>query len=314
MKSGTNQKRRKNGRAKAQHAGRVNDLKQGDMPQSPTRRWVLEYAAGLLAQQGIEEAKLDARCLLQFVSGLTRAELLFDGGKELSSELAERFFVLVRKRAAHIPLQYLTGEQEFMGLAFKVTPEVLIPRQDTERLVEAVLPHCAGKRVLDVCTGSGCIAVSIAKLGNAAYVAGCDISEGALAIARENADVLGAKVDFFRSDLFSGVTERFDVLVSNPPYIKSSEIDALMPEVRCHEPRLALDGREDGLHFYREIITGAKEHLMPGGRLFFEIGCDQAEDVGKLLEQHGFAQVKVLRDYAGLDRVVSAVDEIFPIA
>ncbi|MDE7300163.1 MAG: peptide chain release factor N(5)-glutamine methyltransferase, partial [Lachnospiraceae bacterium] len=205
----------------------------------------------------------------------------------------------------HIPLQYLTGSQEFMGMEFQVTRDVLIPRQDTERLVEEVLRCCSGKRVLDVCTGSGCIIISLAKLAKLKEAAGCDLSEKALAVAGANAGKLGAQVRFFQSDMFSCVDGRYDIIVSNPPYIRSEDIDGLMPEVRCHEPRMALDGGEDGLSFYRLIAGQAGQFLVPDGRLYLEIGCDQAEAVSELLRQRGFRELMVVKDYAGLDRVVT---------
>ena len=192
-----------------------------------------------------------------------------------------------------------------MGLDFHVNEHVLIPRQDTECLVEQVLPYVDGKRVLDVCTGSGCIAIAIAKLGKPFIVHGVDISEEALAVARQNADRLAEKqAVFIQSDLFEKVEGSFDLVVSNPPYIRSQEIAGLMPEVREHEPHLALAGKDDGLHFYREIIKGAMLHLKRGGQLFFEIGYDQGEAVQALLAANGYTEIAVVKDYAGLDRVV----------
>lgn len=271
-----------------------------------TRREALRAATETLTKAGIEQAQLDAALMLFHVTGLTRQELLFDGDLPLAAECEQRYFYLILERAKHIPLQYLTGEQEFMGLTFQVSPAVLIPRQDTECLVEEVLRVCAGKRVLDLCTGSGCIAISVAKLGAPAYVQATDLSEGALAVAKENALELHADVEFYRGNLYEAVRGRFDIIVSNPPYIASAEIESLMPEVRVHEPRMALDGKEDGLSFYRRIITGAGEYLVPGGRIFFEIGFDQAMAVSELLHENGFQDIHVKKDYAGLDRVVFA--------
>lgn len=271
-----------------------------------TRREALRAATETLTKAGIEQAQLDAALMLFHVTGLTRQELLFDGDLPLAAECEQRYFYLILERAKHIPLQYLTGEQEFMGLTFQVSPAVLIPRQDTECLAEEVLRVCAGKRVLDLCTGSGCIAISVAKLGAPAYVQATDLSEGALAVAKENALELHADVEFYRGNLYEAVRGRFDIIVSNPPYIASAEIESLMPEVRVHEPRMALDGKEDGLSFYRRIITGAGEYLVPGGRIFFEIGFDQAMAVSELLHENGFQDIHVKKDYAGLDRVVFA--------
>lgn len=269
-----------------------------------TREEALKMARERLENAGIPEAELDARYLLMAAAGLSRTELFFGGGEELPQDVCRKYEADVKKRAAHVPLQYITGTQEFMGLSFQVSPAVLIPRQDTERLVETALPYCAGKNVLDLCTGSGCIILSLARLGALRSAVGCDLSAEALEVAEKNAAALGVKASFVQSDLFEELTEAYDVIVSNPPYIRTEEIRGLMPEVRDHEPRMALDGAADGLYFYREITAKAGEHLTPGGMLFFEIGCDQAEAVVSLMEQHGFREVAVCRDYAGLDRVV----------
>ena len=171
----------------------------------------------------------------------------------------EAFSAVIEKRVTRIPLQYLTGEQEFMGLPFRVSPAVLIPRQDTEHLVEEALACCEGKRVLDMCTGSGCIAISIAKLGKPASVTGADISPEALAVAKDNAKRLEAEVTWVQSDMFAGIAEEYDVIVSNPPYIPPEQIAGLEPEVKDYEPRIALYGGEDGLEYYRVLVTeGAK--------------------------------------------------------
>ena len=216
------------------------------------------------------------------------------------------FLQLIEKRAVHIPLQHLTGEQNFMGLDFLVNEHVLIPRQDTEILVEEIMRDLHdGIRILDMCTGSGCILLSLLHYSNDCSGVGVDVSEDALAVARQNADRLAEKqAVFIQSDLFEKVEGSFDLIVSNPPYIRSQEIAGLMPEVREHEPHLALDGKDDGLHFYREIIKGAMPHLKRGGQLFFEIGYDQGEAVQALLAANGYTEIAVVKDYARLDRVV----------
>ena len=195
-----------------------------------------------------------------------------------------------------------------MGLTFAVNENVLIPRQDTEILVEEILPYLtSGVRILDMCTGSGCILISLLHYSLWAEGVGADLSAGALQVARKNAEVLLSqerKVSFVESDLFEKVEGRYDIIVSNPPYIQTEVIKGLMPEVRDHEPMMALDGTEDGLYFYRRIVEESKEFLRKEGRLFFEIGYDQAEDVKKLMETAGFTDVTVVKDFAGLDRVV----------
>lgn len=259
-----------------------------------------------LQKAGITDAELDARLLLEFICHTDRNALYAHGDQEIEDEKMQDFLQLIEKRAAHIPLQHLTGEQNFMGLDFLVNEHVLIPRQDTEILVEEIMRDLHDRiRILDMCTGSGCILLSLLHYSNDCSGVGVDVSEDALAVARQNADRLAEKqAVFIQSDLFEKVEGSFDLVVSNPPYIRSQEIAGLMPEVREHEPHLALDGKDDGLHFYREIIKGAMPHLKRGGQLFFEIGYDQGEAVQALLAANGYTEIAVVKDYAGLDRVV----------
>lgn len=228
--------------------------------------------------------------------------------EEMSQEQIREYQALLSKRAERIPLQYIVGEQEFMGLKFRVNSNVLIPRQDTETLVEEALKVIEpGMRVLDMCTGSGCIIISILKNTTNVDGAACDISKQALNVAKENARLNGVFVDFERSDLFEHVDEMYDVIVSNPPYIRSDEIPHLMPEVSVFEPHEALDGSEDGLLFYRRIIKDCRANLKPQGRLLFEIGCDQGRQVSEMMQFAGFSDVHVIKDLAENDRVVSGV-------
>lgn len=259
-----------------------------------------------LQKAGITDAELDARLLLEFICHTDRNALYAHGDQEIEDEKMQEFLQLIEKRAVHIPLQHLTGEQNFMGLDFLVNEHVLIPRQDTEILVEEIMRDLHdGIRILDMCTGSGCILLSLLHYSNDCSGVGVDVSEDALAVARQNADRLAEKqAVFIQSDLFEKVEGSFDLIVSNPPYIRSQEIAGLMPEVREHEPHLALDGKDDGLHFYREIIKEAMSHLKRGGQLFFEIGYDQGEAVQALLAANGYTEIAVVKDYAGLDRVV----------
>jgi protein-(glutamine-N5) methyltransferase, release factor-specific len=263
-----------------------------------------------LRTAGVPEAELDAERLLWHVCDMTPAMWLMRREEPIPEAEWEAYLALVMRRLERVPLQQLTGEQEFMGLPFRVTPDVLIPRQDTEHLVEEALACCEGRRVLDMCTGSGCIAISIARLGKPAAVTGADISEAALAVARDNAERLGADVAWLKSDMFAEVTGEYDVIVSNPPYIPPEQLAGLEPEVRDHEPRLALYGGEDGLAFYRVLTTEGAKHLRPaqdgreGGILIVEIGFDQGVSVPALFREAGFSEVRVKKDYAGLDRVV----------
>lgn len=288
-----------------------------------------------LEAAGVPEAELDARLLLEWVCGTDRSDLLAHGDRERSAGEQEEYERLIAGRKGRIPLQHLTGVQAFMGLEFAVDGHVLVPRQDTEVLVEEALRNLHdGMRILDMCTGSGCILISLLHYSNDCRGVGADISGEALAVARGNAErLLGAsacawmrdgtevldgcgaddppcaedrqgRISLIESDLFDGIEGRFDIIVSNPPYIRSGEIPGLMPEVREHEPVLALDGGEDGLDFYRRILEGCRAHLCGGGMLFLEIGYDQGEAVSGLLAEAGFLEVAVVKDYAGLDRVV----------
>ncbi|MFR4746451.1 MAG: peptide chain release factor N(5)-glutamine methyltransferase [Clostridium sp.] len=272
-----------------------------------TLKEALAKAVDKLQQMEVPDADIDAWYLLSYVTGLDRAAFFLHGEEPMAEPDMIRYRDLVTKRGERIPLQHLTGEQEFMGLDFHVNEHVLIPRQDTECLVERVLPYVDGKRVLDVCTGSGCIAIAIAKLGKPFIVHGVDISEEALAVARQNATELNASVELFAGDLMTKMDGQYDVIVSNPPYIPPSVIEGLMPEVRLHEPMLALDGGQDGLEFYRKIARQAVARLAPNGRLFLEIGCEQAAAVAEILQKQGYREVQVFQDLAGKDRIVQCI-------
>ena len=345
---------------------------------------VLNYGKKILKNAGIVEADLDAWYLFEQSFGISRAQYFLCARENIAGNTAQKMAAqeqtgnslesknaldcvelwlkeklsayenTLEKRASRVPLQQILGQQEFMGLTFFVNEHVLIPRQDTETLVELVLNEQKDKNVsiLDMCTGSGCIAVSLKKLGGYASVEGADISEEALKVAKrnseeilENSDVNNDAVSsrteqiqnctnltnnqnkqdnsedsmvsevrtvpqtgvtFRRSDMFSAFpeTERFNVIVSNPPYIPSAVIEELEPEVRDHEPRGALDGTADGLYFYRILAEECAKHLTPGGRVYFEIGYDQGAAVKELLDIHGFKDTRVIQDLAGKDRVV----------
>jgi release factor glutamine methyltransferase len=275
-----------------------------------TYRECYEKGSRILNEAGIEESTLDARLLLEAVCGTDRNDLLVHGEQPVAPEAEEKYLNWIRQRAEHIPLQQLTGEQDFMGLTFSVNEHVLIPRQDTEILVEEVLKELHdGMRVLDMCTGSGCILLSLLHYSNDCEGLGVDLSAEALEVAGRNVlKVLTPEkaehAHFLQSDLFEKVEGKFEIIVSNPPYIASAEVEKLMPEVRDHEPRMALDGTEDGLHFYRRIIEEAGKHLVSSGMLFLEIGYDQGQAVSELMRTEGYCEVQVVQDYAGLDRVV----------
>ena len=272
-----------------------------------TYRQLFTHGKDVLSRASIPEAELDARLLLEYACEITRSDLLVHGDREAAKEQEQLYLSLLEKRSERIPLQHLTGTQDFMGLTFEVNEDVLIPRQDTEILVEEVMKDLhGGSSILDLCTGSGCILISLLNYSNDCRGVGVDLSPAALSVARRNAQSLIPSKDctFLEGDLFAPVTGRFDILTSNPPYIPSAVVDGLMPEVRDHEPRMALDGLEDGLWFYRRILSECSPYLHAGSEVFFEIGCEQGEAVEALMKQAGFAEVKVIKDYAGLDRVV----------
>ena len=265
-----------------------------------------------LADAGIAEAFLDARYLLLEAFEMDMAHFLLKEQEQVPATegRTREYSDAIQARAARVPLQYLTGKQDFMGLTFHVDERVLIPRQDTETLVELVLKENTDKkaRILDLCTGSGCIAVSLAVLGGYRKVDAVDISEDALAAAEENGTRLGGKVRFLKSDLFSALDpeKKYDIIASNPPYIPTEVLNGLEPEVKDYEPRMALDGSEDGLAFYRRIAVAAPAFLRAGGRIYLEIGYDQGAAVEELLWNNGFARTRVVKDAAGRDRVVCA--------
>ena len=259
-----------------------------------------------LKEAEIGEAQLDARLLLEEVCGTDHNTLLCHGDREVSEAEEEQYRKALEQRAVHVPLQHLLGYQDFMGLRFQVNEYVLIPRQDTEILVEEAMRYLHdGMRILDLCTGSGCILLSLLHYSNDCEGVGVDISQEALQVAAQNAELLGIKADFLKSDLYEKVTGKFDLLVSNPPYIERKVIPILMEEVREYDPYIALDGGEDGLDFYRRIIGGAQDYLKRGGQILMEIGSGQAQAVSELLREAGFKEIDVCRDFAGLDRVVS---------
>ena len=301
---------------------------------------LLKKGQMILAQAGIKEAGLDAWLLLEYVTGKSRAYYFAHGEENVSEETADQYLKLIGRRAEHIPLQHLTHQAFFMGHEFYVDKNVLVPRQDTETLVESALECMKAVKnpyILDMCTGSGCILISILKERADAHGTGVDLSDEALKVAVRNARTLevAEHAEFVQSNLFSEMqnivygteymkrtavkdtvkmtecensnrnySRAYDMIISNPPYIPTAEIEDLMDEVKLHDPRMALDGMEDGLYFYKKIIKEAKNYLNPQGMLAFEIGYDQGEAVKNLMEAQDFACVEIKKDLAGLDRLV----------
>lgn len=278
-----------------------------------TLKSLLAEGRRLLFEAGIEDADLDAWLWLEYLTKKNRAYYFAHADEAVSNEQAAAYMEGIRKRSRHVPLQQLTHQAFFMGYEFYVNEHVLTPRQDTEVLAEAALEKMKNlehPQILDMCTGSGCLLLSLLCEKEGAAGIGADVSEDALAVAEKNRDRLGltGRAELVKSDLFSAEELQkeapYDLLVSNPPYIRSGEIGSLMEEVRLYDPLLALDGHEDGLYFYRRICREGGAYLKKGGWLLFEIGYDQGQDVAALMRENGFTEVKLQKDLAGLDRVV----------
>ena len=270
-----------------------------------TYREIMTWGEDCLSKAEIADARTDAWMLLEWTARIDRSFYYMHMNDEIPQDHQFEYEAALKKRAEHIPLQYIIGETEFMGLPFKVNSSVLIPRQDTETLVEEALKLAKPKmKILDMCTGSGCIIISMLYHGKELEGYAADISKAAVNMAKENAKLNQVSVSFETSDLFTNIRGKYDMIVSNPPYIRTEEIAKLMPEVQLFEPYHALDGKEDGLFFYRKIIKEAENYLNPNGYLLFEIGFDQGEEVSELMVEAGFENVKVVKDLTGNDRVV----------
>lgn len=269
----------------------------------------LKIAEQKLIEQNIEDASIDAWLLMEHITGMSRARYYVDCFSEMSEEQEKAYFECIEKRMHRIPLQHITGVQEFMGLIFSVNEHVLVPRQDTEILVESVDKLVKNKEasVLDMCTGSGCIAISLKVRNPQISCTAVDISDEALKMAVKNAQNHQCDIKFIKSDMFTDVDGEFDIIVSNPPYIPTHVIEELEEEVRLHDPFGALDGKEDGLYFYRILASESKHYLKNNGKIYMEIGHDQSESVEKLLKEAGFEEIRTQKDLAGLDRVVYGV-------
>lgn len=269
------------------------------------------YKMGTKSLESLDESQIKARLLLEYVCNTGYDYLFLNGYKEISGTEEEEYKKGLERLLDGEPLQYITGFQEFMGLKFKISHNTLIPRQDTECVVEEAMKHLHdGMSILDVGTGTGCILLSLLKYSNDCTGQGVDISAEALETARFNAAKLGfdeSRAVFYQSDMFESVEGKFNMIISNPPYIKDKDIESLNVDVKNHEPLTALSGGEDGLKFYRIIAKKAKEHLTTGGVLVLEIGYDEGEDVKNLLLENNWKNVEIKKDLAGLDRTVIAL-------
>lgn len=285
-------------------------------PKTWTIGSLVKWATDDFRAKGIENPRLDAELLVAHALRITRTQIIIDAMRPLDGPELAQLRELVKRRRSREPIAYLRGEREFHGLPFRVDPRVLIPRPDTETLVDVALERTRhlsmSLRLADLCTGSGCVAIAIARERPTAKVFATDVSEAALAVARENAARLGAyNVAFRAGDLFAALAAgtRLDAVVANPPYIASAEIATLMPDVRDFEPRLALDGGEDGLALVRRIVDDAPTWLEPGGLLALEIGAGEAEATRALFAAAGFTSIATHRDYGRIERVVSGLRE-----
>ena len=277
---------------------------------SMTYKECLREGARRLGIVDTRDRETDAWILLEYVTGMNRIQYLMRMNDVISEDQVLSYEEVIKEREGRKPVQHITGWQEFMGLPFHVNEHVLIPRQDTELLVEETIALLKdGMEFLDLCTGSGCILTSVLILCGKSGVqgTGSDISPLALEVAKKNLQENEVEAELIESDLFENIDKKFDLIVSNPPYIATGVIEELEEEVRDHDPMLALDGKEDGLYFYRKIIKEAKERLKSGGYLLFEIGYDQGQSVPELLKGAGYTKIQVKKDLAGLDRVVIAM-------
>ncbi len=269
---------------------------------------IYKNASIRLKEAGVPEYQLDARLLLEYVCGIDYNTLLVHGDRDVSPEEEKKYNELIEKRASRVPLAYIVGYQEFMGLTFDVNENVLVPNQDTETLAEEALRELSdGMRFMDLCTGSGCVALSILNYTNDTSCVMTDISDKAIEVATGNRDRLGFsdRAEIVKTDLFpQDADNKFDMIVSNPPYIRTDVIATLPPEVGKGEPYIALDGGQDGLIFYRRIIENAPKWLYTSGWLMMEIGYDQGDAVAGLMKDGGFHEVEVIKDLGGNDRVV----------
>ena len=268
----------------------------------------LDWGGRELTEAGIEEGAEEAKILLSELTGIGKLDFFLKREEDLPADVEKQYRAFLGKRKKRIPLQMILGYTEFMGLEFEVSPATLVPRADTEVVCEKALSFLTeGMRILDLCTGTGCVLLSLLEMRKNTSLHGTDRAEDAVELSELNAERLGlsGRAEFLTGDLYAPLPagSRFDLIIANPPYIKSEEIENLMPEVRDHEPRRALDGGADGLTYYRRIADGAADYLAPGGLLLFETGFDQGEQVTEILKENGFSNIILKKDYGGNVRV-----------
>ncbi|MCR5634912.1 MAG: peptide chain release factor N(5)-glutamine methyltransferase [Lachnospiraceae bacterium] len=273
-----------------------------------TYRQLLETGTRILKESNIDEYDVDAFELFEYTTGMKRASYILNTDEQVSEAEKERYLHVINKRSTRYPLQYITGTAWFYGTEYYVNESVLIPRFDTENLVELILQNeKESESFLDICTGSGCIAIAIKDHLKNIKATASDISDKALEVARTNANGHNDEITFIQSDLFENINGKYDFIVSNPPYIERDVIKTLMPEVKDYEPLNALDGGEDGLDFYKKIIEESPAYLNKKGRLYFEIGYNQAGEVNRLMRDNGFEDILIKTDLSGNDRCVMGI-------
>ncbi|MCK5050508.1 MAG: peptide chain release factor N(5)-glutamine methyltransferase [Candidatus Cloacimonetes bacterium] len=272
-------------------------------------RKLLDWLTAQLKKNEITSPKQNAETIISHVLQMKRLDIYLQPEKEISEAQLKIILEITTRRKKHEPLQYILGETEFYGYKFKVSNSVLIPRPETELLVEKIIHEEKNiDNILDIGTGSGAIIIALAKNLDTENIDAVDISESALKIAQQNADLNNVEINFFRSDIYENITNKYDLIISNPPYISQDEYELLPKEIKDHEPRSALHAENNGLYFYKKILQNAKEHLTEFGKIYFEIGYDQAEKITGIAKENGFSKIQVFKDLNGFDRIMRIIN------
>ena len=274
-----------------------------------TIRKLLDWLTAQLKKNEITSPKQNAETIISHVLQMKRLDIYLQPEKEISEAQLKIILEITTRRKKHEPLQYILGETEFYGYKFKVSNSVLIPRPETELLVEKIIHEEKNlNSILDIGTGSGAIIIALAKNLDTENIDAVDISESALKIAQQNADLNNVEINFFRSDIYENINDKYDLIISNPPYISQDEYELLPKEIKDHEPRSALHAENNGLYFYKKILQNAKEHLTEFGKIYFEIGYDQAEKITGIAKENGFSKIQVFKDLNGFDRIMRIIN------
>lgn len=270
---------------------------------------MLDWLTAQLKKNEITSPKQNAETIISHVLQMRRLDIYLQPEKEISESQLKIILEITSRRKKHEPLQYILGEAEFYGYKFKVSNSVLIPRPETELLVEKIIHEEKNlNSILDIGTGSGAIVIALAKNLNIKNIDAVDISESALKIAQQNAELNNVEINFFRSDIYENITNKYDLIISNPPYISQDEYELLPKEIKDHEPRSALHAENNGLYFYKKILQNAKEHLTESGKIYFEIGYDLAEKISEIAKENGFSKIQIFKDLNGFDRIMKIIN------